>query len=78
MLHGFMVGAVSGIGGYGINKTTKSNTIKLISTSALSGTKDGKFSIESYLHTAYIYLNHIFLDEENLIFFVYYHFDNGM
>ena len=49
MFHGFMMGAVSGAGGYGINKTTSmTKTLKIISASIVSGTIDeiggGKFA----------------------------------
>ena len=49
MFHGFMMGAVSGAGGYGINKTTSmTKTLKIISASTVSGTIDeiggGKFA----------------------------------
>lgn len=49
MFHGFMMGAVSGAGGYGINKTASmTKTLKIISASIVSGTIDeiggGKFA----------------------------------
>ena len=49
MFHGFMMGAVSGAGGYGINKATDmTKTLKIISASIVSGTIDeiggGKFA----------------------------------
>ena len=49
MFHGFMMGAVSGAGGYGINKATDmTKALKIISASIVSGTIDeiggGKFA----------------------------------
>ena len=69
MFHGFMMGAVSGAGGYGINKVGMTKTLKILSASIVSGTIDeiggGKFAngaitgAFSFLFNDYMHLRKI-------------------
>lgn len=69
IFHGFMMGAVSGAGGYGINKVGMTKTLKILSASIVSGTIDeiggGKFAngaitgAFSFLFNDYMHLRKI-------------------
>lgn len=79
MLHGFMMGAVSSLGGYGLNTTTMSKIEKILSSSILGGTLDelggGKFAngaitgAFSFLFNGYMHLRKVRLHnrEEKLV-----------